>query len=286
MAEKEELDEFETLLEHTVDLAYHSRRSYKTNYKKLRKMIGDSDVNMCSQEIICKEAKDMANAHSRAAVLNLAIIIKRLYEKDDKILIVAREKNRHSIEKRVAHKNRDLKLILPEYDTIVKYMNDKYENNEWTDYIINYLLINFQTRNQDLNFEIVDLKKDIKENLNKNYIWYNKNYDNVLYVRNVYKTASTYGQKTNTISDPKFVVALKRVIARQKHDEAGGEFIPNENNMSYFIKKATYKELGETNYIKIILNHFTDSISKHEEIAENRGTDITTLREYYNINKI
>ena len=44
-----------------------------------------------------------------------------------------------------------------------------------------------------------------------------------------------------------------------------GTFIPNEAYPLLFAK-ATYKQLGESNYFKIIVNHFRNDVDKLKEI--------------------
>ena len=44
------------------------------------------------------------------------------------------------------------------------------------------------------------------------------------------------------------------------------------------------RECGESNLLKIIINHYKDQITKLKEISMNRGTDLNTLLTSYNIN--
>ena len=168
-----------------------------------------------------------------------------------------------------------------------------YKKNEWTDYIINYLLINFQVRNQDLNFEIVIRKKDANDP-NKNYMWLQQSKARASYIRNVYKTATIIapdgkdhgkGQKMNVIENPQFIFALRRVLGCQKSKLDCGTFIPNEASIHYYLQKATYKQLGEGNYFKIIVNHFRNDVDKLKEMAYNRGTDLKTILNSYDIDR-
>ena len=147
-------------------------------------------------------------------------------------------------------------------------MDYLFEKDEYTDYIINYLLIHLQVRNQDLDFDIIKRKKDANDK-NKNYMWLQQN--KLTYIRNVYKTANIvkpdgsttgYGQKVNFITNPKMVLAVKRVHGCQKSDLDCGTFIPNKSSIAYHLQKATYKELGESKYFKIIVNHFRKDLDK------------------------
>ena len=176
-------------------------------------------------------------------------------------------------------------LILKPFWAIKVYF---FEKNEFTDYIINWLLINIQVRNQDLDFTIVTRKKDANDK-EKNYMWVQPN--KLTYIRNVYKTAKIntpngetgYGKKTNVITNPKMILAMKRVMGCQKSGLDCGTFIPNKSAISYHIIKATYKQLGETRYFKIVVNHFRNNLDKIKEISENRGSSISVILTSYDI---
>ena len=79
-----------------------------------------------------------------------------------------RKTDKNKIIEAVKEKNVKLKENLPKYEDLVEYMDYLYDQSQWTDYIINYLLINYQVRNQDLNFDIV--LKERPSDPNKNYM--------------------------------------------------------------------------------------------------------------------
>ena len=76
---------------------------------------------------------------------------------------------------------------------------------------------------------------------------------------------------------------MKRILAHQKYDEAKGVFIPNTDQVGYYIKKATLDQIGEGAYMKIVVNKFRNNLDKIKEISENRGTDINTILTNYDI---
>jgi hypothetical protein len=49
------------------------------------------------------------------------------------------------------------------------------------------------------------------------------------------------------------------------------------------LKKATLKNIGETAYLKIIMNHFKTDLQKVKQIGESRGTATDTLIESYDL---
>ena len=151
-----------------------------------------------------------------------------------------------------------------------------YENKKWFEYIINYLLINYQTRNKDLDFTIVGLKRDTKDK-DKNFMWLERG--KVTFIRNNYKTSGTYGTKTDVISDEKFLTAMKRM----KTKIGTNSFIPNPDDPSYYVKKSTYKQIGEGAYFKVLVNTNRGDLQKLKSMGESRGTALDTIATNYDI---
>ena len=203
------------------------------------------------------------NKNNSQALLNIAFLIRKGEGLSVTQLEKRRKQDKNKLIESVKEKNVELKENLPSYSDIVEYMNYLYDKGEWTDYIINYLLINLQVRNQDLDFTIVSRKKDASDN-NKNYMWLQNTKGKATFIRNVYKTANInapdgsnhgYGQKVNNITDKKFIVALRRVLGCQKSGLDCGTFIPTKSAIAYHIMKATYKQIGEGKYFKIIVKN-------------------------------
>jgi hypothetical protein len=103
----------------------------------------------------------------------------------------------------------------------------------------------------------------------------------VYYVRNKYKTAGTYGPKQDIITDPDFILAIKRIQNLNKDGQ--NVIIPNENTIAYRVQSLSYQNLGEGAMFKIVINHFRDDIDELKKISANRGTDIGTILASYDI---
>jgi len=283
--------EYEKLMDSVKDKSESTKKNYRLQYNKLYRLINEEENNKkyvqdVSQEKIIKIVKEEKNLNTIQALLNIAILIRKEYSMNRDILIKFRESNRDKLTEEVKEKNIILAENLPSYEELVEYTNHLYDRSEWTDYIINYLLINFNVRNKDLVFDIVSRKKDVNlkdDDDNKNYIWLSKT--KAVYYRKDYKTAWKHGLKQNTITDKKMLTALRRVFACQKHNESCGVFIPTETQAEYYIRKATYKNLGEGKYFKIAVKHFKNDLQKLDEMSENRGTSIKTITQFYDIDK-
>jgi archaellin len=267
--------ELERLLKSVEGKSENTIKSYKLQYKKLSNLL-DKDVGEASQDKIIEVVKEHENNNGKQALLNIAILVRRLDGKSVVELEKMREKLKGAIKTDIQKKNVN--------QDIVDYTQSLYDKSDWTNYIINYLLLNYNVRNKDLLFDIVRRKKYTKEDKTKNYMWLSETF--VDYIRNDYKTAALYGQIVIRIKDKKFITAIRRVFACQRHNEECGVFIPTESQLGYYLKKATLGGIGEAAYNKIIINHFRTDIDKLKEISKSRGTSISTLLDFYDIKNI
>ena len=281
------MGEFEQFMESIENKSDATKKQYRIQYNKLLKLT-EKPIAETSEKKIIELLNEIENKNNSQALLNIALLVRKLDGLSVKQLEEKREKDKKKIFTAIKEKNVDLRENLPDYKEITEYTDYLFEKNEFTDYIINWLLINIQVRNQDLDFTIVTRKKDANDK-EKNYMWVQPN--KLTYIRNVYKTAKIntpngetgYGKKTNVITNPKMILAMKRVMGCQKSGLDCGTFIPNKSAISYHIIKATYKQLGETRYFKIVVNHFRNNLDKIKEISENRGSSISVILTSYDI---
>jgi hypothetical protein len=264
---------------------------YNSNYKKLRDLLGDDIVNVSQKKVIELLEENISNRNSQSALLNVAYLIRKNNDMAIQELENFRKKNQTIIKDKIYETNTKLVDSLPSYATLVDYLDGLLKNEKYVQYVINYLLLYCQVRNADLLFDFVLFKRDTK-NTNKNYLWFNSKSKTVHYIRNVYKTAKIvkpdgtttgYGQKVIKITDPNFIKVMKILVNYQKKENKPIVFIPNIDNIGYQIKKMTYEGLGETLIFKIIVNHFRTDANMLKQISYNRGTDINTILESYDI---
>ena len=269
-----EITELEVFIASLEGKSEKTIKTYKQQYNKLRAQLG-KDIHESSQKKIIEIADEQENNNTKQARLNIGILVRKLYNYDTKELEKQRDIWKGSIKEDVKKKNEINKL--PTYNDLLDYMDYLYENDKWVEFVINYLLINFQVRNEDLDFEIVEKKRDTKDD-SKNYMWLSRN--KIVYIRNNYKTSKTYGMKMNTITDKEFITAMKRIKSR------GDTLVPNPDNLGYWIKKATLDSIGEGAYFKIIVNAYKGNLQEIKKMSENRGTDIRTITESYDIENV
>ena len=97
---------------------------------------------------------------------------------------------------------------LEEYD---EYVDSLWTAGKYRDFIVNYLLRHHYVRNLDLIFDIVTTKAETLD-FTKNWLWLDRRNLRCVYIRNTYKTAKTYGQKTVVIDNERSMFAAKRCM--------------------------------------------------------------------------
>lgn len=278
------MTELKQFINFNKDKSPKTKGTYERMYRKLSIILNEDVGNLSEDKIIELVNNEVDNINTIQSLLNIAVLIKKMKNMKFEKLQAERKKNISKVELHTKNQNDKKKQIYPSLQELKDYTEYLYDNSKWTDYVINYLLLNYYVRNKDLDFIITLRKKDTTDK-KKNYIWLDNRYKKALYIRRDYKTADTYGEKQSIIKDDKFITALRRILSHQKHKENEGVFIPNENALGYYIQKATFQELGEGNYLKIIINHHLQNENPHilKEISKERGTDIQTLISNYSV---
>ena len=263
---------------------------YTSNYKKLREMLGEDIINV-SQKKVIETAETIDNRNTQQSLINIAYLIRKNEGLAINELEAFRKKNQSFLKDKIYETNTALVDKLPSYDELINFVDELLKDEKYTQYVINYLLLHCQVRNADLNFNFVQYKKDTKDE-SKNYLWYSARTKTAHYIRNVYKTAKIvkpdgsitgYGQKIIKITDPKFIKVMKILVNYEKKENKPVIFFTNLETIAYHVKRMTYKGLGETMYFKIVVNHYRTDVNMLKQISYNRGTDINTILESYDI---
>jgi hypothetical protein len=283
-----ELDEFRKTFSNKSKI---TQGVYNSNYKKLREMLGDVDIASVSQKKVIETAETIDNRNSQQSLINIAYLIRKNEGLAINELETFRKKNQSFLKDKIYETNTALVDKLPSYDELVNFIDGLLKDQKYTQYVINYLLLHCQVRNADLNFNFVQYKKDTKDE-SKNYLWFSARTKTAHYIRNVYKTAKIvkpdgsitgYGQKIIKITDPQFIKVMKILVNYQKKENKPVIFFTNLETIAYHVKRMTYKGLGETMYFKIVVNHFRSDPNMLKQISYNRGTDINTILESYDV---
>lgn len=263
-----------------------SKMTYRNNYIKLVSHLKES-LREAEQKDILKAIDEISNnsINNKLAYINIPILIKELYKKPIDILFSQREK---LFIERDNKQKKSIDLDLPKYNDVKKYVDELYDTNK-VKYIVNYLIFTYGVRNKDVNVFITGQRKSKNMDTNKNYLLV-KNRE-IEWIRNDYKTLTSFGQQSIIIKAKKFVDAVKSMRLESYllsgNDSPLAETSLN-NTISRMLYKHNNKQLTESDYFKLLVKHLQtqpNSYSKIIALGEIRGTSADTIEKYYNISK-
>jgi hypothetical protein len=226
-----------------------------------------------------KELKDIP-VSVKASLLNVAILIKTAYRENIDELIEYRKLNKGLVLENSVEKNKALKDELPTLKELIDFTEKAYENGDWIKYVINYLMLTFGVRNQDINTIITKDGKEVTANEN----WLVIRGNSVRFIRYVFKTKDTYNCSDNEVKAKKFNHAVREILGDEDQkplliSDRSGERIA-ESSLNRFVSKYTYDEIGETKYFKILA---TSNKKDIEKLSLDRGTAIGTIITNYDL---
>ena len=163
-------------------------------------------------------------------------------------------------------KNDKLRENLPDID-FKQLLNTYYRNKQYKNFVILYLLLNYNTRNKDLVLRVVNNEDDI--NPNENFLFIRDK--DVVYIRNDYKTNDTYGTKRYIIKSKKFFTAVQELDS----------LLIDNDNLDRQVKKVT-GGINQSTLFKMLVskNNNLKSIAK---ASKARGTNMDTIASSYDI---
>jgi len=256
-----------------MDITDNTKKTYDIKFKFITDIL-KIDYKGNEDDIInrLKLVEPIQKINAMLSYTNIIFVLRR----DSKITIDKIKKyrehlfNRNKDELSETNKQNN-KDVLPTMEELIKYTNTLYNDDNYKEYIINYLIITCSCRNMDLDVFITDIKPNDK---NRNYL-YVKN-DEVIFYRNNYKTVDKYGAKEHIIKTKTFIYACKKFIGKNLLKNTG-------KNSSKEIIEATYKQLGQGRYFKIkLLNSNTGELTA---LGKDRGTSPNVIVAHYDQTK-
>jgi hypothetical protein len=253
------------------DLSDATKKTYSAMYKKLVGILGNDILKTTNTEIIKKIKELDGSPNTIDGLIKIAIIVKKANKKATKKLDKYKSQYQKEIELFNDNKKEELSKTILKPQDLYDYLEMlKNSDGKIIEYIVNYLIINFNTRNKDLNLKIINKKSDINDT--ENFLYINKKTKTITYIRNDYKTAKTYGEKTNLITSKDFYDKVNKLNLGKLINVAPSSF-------NKTIQRLTLDEIGSGLYMKIL-----SSQAKPKElkaISKNRGTSIETIVENY-----
>jgi len=259
-------------------------KKYISTYQYLTDMLNKNDdwiTDSSTDNIIKIINKIDTKSSGKLLYLNLFIMM-RAGSLDIQTLIDLRTKLTKKRENETREYIQIKRETLPDYKTIVKYIDGLYKDRKYNDYLINYLIFTYGLRNLDINLTIITNNNFKKTDIAKNYLVVRKT--DCMLIINDYKTVNSYGVKR--------VVVRSRRVLDSANKLGEGLLLTNKfnqpinnGNISYYIN--LYENLNESDYFKINLLHIqtqTNPIKQLAKISKTRGSNnIQTLNTHYNI---
>jgi len=284
-------EEIRYLTEKRTTLTEKTKTNYVNYYKRLMTLTNNRQVKDMDEEELIDIIKNAVNLTEqkklndplpisvKQSLLNVVIVIREIYDKPIDELKQLRGLNKEQLLEDNVVKNKALKEELPSVKELVDYTELLYKGKKWAKYIVNYLLINYNVRNMDLDLLITRNAKAVNDKDN----WLVVREKSVRYLRYKFKTADKYVCRDNDIKSDKLMYAVNQLLGENETTPllttASGERI-SEDFINKYVARATYKELGQAKYFKILLNK---TKANTEQMSVNRGTDYKTTLEYYDL---
>jgi len=290
------LDDYEKLMETKPNLSPFTKKSYLGHYRTLTRGL-EKPIRNSSEKQILNVVKELSEkTGTQNALINMGILIFQIHGKEWTNLKKAREGNIVNIDRERVKVNNAKVKYLPNRQALLYYLDDLYKQGKWDDYIINYLLIYYNVRNQDLDLLIVDKVMDATEGKKGSKTFKKDNFlvirkRDIFYMRSKYKTFNVYGTKSNSIQSSKFRKAVLEYVKQHEGElpvpllhKANGSRLA-DGYIHQYIGTKTLDNLGEADYMKIIVNYVDEkgSLQNLNTLSNNRGTSVATLINNYNL---
>ena len=291
------MKEIEVFLNTKTELKENSKITYSNTYKKLIEIFNLDKRKRISNILVRDIIKELEKTeYDKLSLLKVIIMLKQFKKKPIKQL----NKYRDTLFKR---NEKEKKAVLKEtlndgltFNDLMNMLNDMKEKNKYVEYILLYLLINFNVRNTDLIIiNKVDLSlKELKKKFNlKEFNYIEKVNDGEFrYIRSIYKTKAQYGIKKHLIKDDFFIEAMETInkddyIFNDRNDKQ-----INKDTMNKFIyyklkpfnkKIINYTDINQQLIYKILLSAYEklNDNNKVKQLRLNRGHSSATQEEYY-----
>lgn len=270
------MDELERAFEKR-EITESTKKIHRQAFNKVHSLVGANGVPLHTftfDNIMWVLEQDPKLSESyKNKIISLFLVIKDYYDPTDPSIAQLRLKLPEIMSKKADKRVEDFKKEnTDQYDAIESWIQQLTDPQQ---YIVNYIVFYLNTRNLDLIAKViheVDYDTTLDDSINYLVVYP----EHVVFIRNIYKTKGTYGQKINTISDNKFSNFIKQV----KHNT----FILNNNThtIDRLIQRRTYKNMTETEYLHNVIQKFKGDANRLFEIERNRGSNIRYLLTNYN----
>jgi hypothetical protein len=269
---------FDTYISHT-NLSENTKKTYSMNYINYLEQFENGN-KMITKELIpaVVEYIGTLDKSNNTKMMLIAILINLMNFSGYNTTEIKKIQNNlfETKKKETVTRKNEKEKVLPSKKTIELFMKKQLKEENYRSYIINYLLLNFNVRNMDLDVEIIFKKKDMNDT--DNFLLVRAT--DVIYIRNNYKTFKNYGKKIFKIRSRPFTRACQRYV-----ENGETTLFKTNSNLTYEVSKYTYEGLSESDYLKIVIDSidFNKDFRKLDMISERRGTSTSVLISEYSI---
>lgn len=269
---------FDTYISHT-NLSENTKKTYSMNYINYLEQFENGN-KMIPKELIpaVVEYIGSLDKSNNTKMMLIAILINLMNFSGYSTVDIKKIQNNlfETKKKETVTRKNEKEKVLPSKKAIESFMKKQLKEENYRSYIINYLLLNFNVRNMDLDVEIIFKKKDMNDT--DNFLLVRAT--DVIYIRNNYKTFKNYGKKIFKIRSRPFTRACQRYV-----ENGETTLFKTNSNLTYEVSKYTYEGLSESDYLKIVIDSidFNKDFRKLDMISERRGTSTSVLISEYSI---
>ena len=265
------------------NLADSTINNHMRNYDKIINILGeDFEYEYSDEDMIDSLRKQRLTLSQKLTISStLSKYLKFRDIENEKVVEYIFELN-NDLRKGYNQRNKNLKYDYTKRD-LINELNKFYTENKPKHYIVSYLLIKFNVRNTDLNLKIVKHMK--YTNKEDNFLVIRKH--SIMYIRNNFKTKTSYGVKKNEIKNNRFYEMTEQFYNENKDtsiDENRISLFNTFHNSTKLVKRYSVFNLKESDIVKIILGK-DNSLHKASVISKKRGSSLDTLENSYNIRK-
>lgn len=269
-------------------------KKYIGFYNTLSKHLGDRKIaDVSEEEIISIIDKLDISPAGKLNYQNLVTMIKDQHKQSTDKLVKFKEELSNMKDTNTKHKVVQKLITLPTYKQVRDYIDDLYEQADYSRYLVNELIFSYGLRNVDVNLYITDLAdyKTVKKaghDLFEYENWLVLKKSTCELVINRYKTSKSYGTKIIPIKNKKIFEAGNKLKFGWLIQSMKSKKVKDDNVHNY-LNLMIYNgiKLRESDYFKINILHLQsqpNALHKINELGKTRGTQcLDTLDKYYNI---
>ena len=271
-------------------------QQYTRCYNTIRDHLGGRDISdeFVTDEVLVNVIDSFKiTPAGKLNFQNVAVMIKAQHKQPTEKLLKFKELLTAKKDLDTEYKSIQKLTSLPTHSEVRKYIDDLYQQADYSKYLINELIFSYGLRNADVNLVIIplaeykELKKNDKEKYeSENWLVLKKNDCDL--VINRYKTKGSYGTKIISIKLKKVVDAGNKLgsgnlIQNSKTDKVNDNTL--HNNIHLYDLGGV--KLRQSDYFKINIMHLQsqpNSLHKIHLLGKSRGTQsLDTLDKHYNM---